>query len=67
MEYGNNIDPLEFTISCIVLIIYIWGKVWLYYKVEQNPNKENKNKKGGETNGQIKKNRKVFKGVGPNR
>ena len=44
MEYGNNIDPLEFTISSIVLILYIWGKVWMYHKVEQNPNKENKNK-----------------------
>ena len=50
MEYGNNPDGIELTISSIVLIIYIWGKVWLYYKVEQNPNKENKK---GVTNGRI--------------
>ena len=44
MEYTNNINPLEFTMSCIVLIGYIVGKVWIHYKVEDNPNKENKSK-----------------------
>jgi hypothetical protein len=34
MEYTNNIDPLEFTMSCIVCIGYIVGKVWMYYKIE---------------------------------
>ena len=42
MEYTNNIDPLEFTMSCIVCIGYIVGKLWMYYKVKDNPNKENK-------------------------
>jgi hypothetical protein len=54
MEYGNNIDPIELTISCIVLIIYIWGKVWMYYRIEDNPNKENKKgviKRGNEWDG----------------
>ena len=46
MEYTNNPDGIELTISCIVFTLYIVGKVWLYYKVEQTPNKENKNKKG---------------------
>lgn len=51
MEYGNNIDPLEFTISCIVLIIYIWGKVWMYYRIEDT----NKTKKPNNTKGVIKR------------
>ena len=41
MEYTNNIDPLEFTMSCIVLIGYIVGKVWMYYKIELNDNETN--------------------------
>ena len=31
MEY-TNIDPLEFTMACIVCIGYIGGKLWMYYK-----------------------------------
>ena len=41
MEYTNTIDPLEFTMSCIVCIGYIWGKVWMYYKIEGTNDKEN--------------------------
>ena len=41
MEYTNTIDPLEFTMSCIVLIGYIVGKVWMYYKIELNDNETN--------------------------
>ena len=41
MEYTNTIDPLEFTMTCIVLIGYIWGKVWMYYKIELNDNETN--------------------------
>ena len=44
MEYTNNIDPLEFTMSCIVLIGYIVGKVWMHYKVEQTNDNETNNK-----------------------
>lgn len=44
MEYTNNIDPLEFTMSCIVLIGYIVGKVWMYYRVEQTNDNETNNK-----------------------
>ena len=41
MEYTNTIDPLEFTMSCIVCIGYIVGKVWMYYKIEETNDKEN--------------------------
>ena len=41
MEYTNTIDPLEFTMSCIVCIGYIVGKVWMYYKIEGTNDKEN--------------------------
>ena len=41
MEYTNTIGPLEFTMSCIVCIGYIVGKVWMYYRVEQTNDKEN--------------------------
>ena len=36
MEYGNNIDPLELGMACIVCIGYIWGKVWMYHKWNEN-------------------------------
>ena len=41
MEYTNTINPLEFTMSCIVCIGYIVGKVWMYYKIEGTNDKEN--------------------------
>ena len=37
MEY-TNIGYWELGMSCIVLIGYIVGKVWIYYKVEDNTN-----------------------------
>ena len=43
MEY-TNIGYWELGMSCIVLIGYIVGKVWIHYKVEDNPNKIKKNK-----------------------
>ena len=42
-----SIDGLEFTMTCIVLIGYISGKVWMYYCIDKDtkkPNKENKSK-----------------------
>ena len=42
MEYTNTIGPLEFTMSCIVLIGYIVGKVWMYYKIDTNDKENNK-------------------------
>ena len=44
MEYTNTIGPLEFTMSCIVLIGYIVGKVWMYYRVEQTNDNETNTK-----------------------
>lgn len=44
MEY-TNINPMELGLACIVLILYIVGKVWIHYKVEDNPTKENKKTK----------------------
>jgi hypothetical protein len=44
MEY-TNIGYWELGMSCIVLIGYIWGKVWIYYKVGDNTNKDNKDNK----------------------
>jgi hypothetical protein len=43
MEY-TNINPLEFTMACIVCIGYIVGKVWMYYKGEQT-NEDETNRK----------------------
>jgi hypothetical protein len=37
MEYTNTIY-WELGMSCIVLIGYIVGKVWIHYKVEDNTN-----------------------------
>lgn len=37
MEY-TNIGYWELGMSCIVLIGYIWGKLWIHYKVEDNTN-----------------------------
>ena len=45
MESMYSIDPFEFTMSCIVCIGYIVGKVWMYYRIENNPNKD-KSKRG---------------------
>ena len=42
----DNTTYWELGMSCIVLIGYIMGKVWIHYKVEDNPNKENKKTKG---------------------
>ena len=46
MEYTNTINPLEFTMSCIVCIGYIMGKVWIHYKVDTNDTPTTKKPKG---------------------
>jgi hypothetical protein len=46
MEYINT-TYWELGMSCIVLIGYIVGKLWIYYKVEDNTNtKDTKKPKG---------------------
>ena len=41
----NNDIIFELGLACIVCIGYIVGKVWIHYKVEDNPTKENKKTK----------------------
>ena len=41
MEYINT-GYWELGMSCIVLIGYIWGKVWIYYKVGDTQTKQTK-------------------------
>ena len=53
MEY-TNIGYWELGMSCIVLIGYIWGKVWIHYKVEDNPNTKD-TKKPNNTKGVIRR------------
>jgi hypothetical protein len=43
MEY-TNITPVELGMTCIVFLMYIVGKVWMYYRIE-NPNIKDTNKK----------------------
>jgi len=46
MEYTNTIY-WELGMSCIVLIGYIVGKLWIHYKIEDNTNtKDTKKTKG---------------------
>ena len=40
--YNTTITPVELGLSCIVLIGYIVGKVWMYYKIDLNDKENNK-------------------------
>jgi hypothetical protein len=52
----DNTTYWELGMSCIVLIGYIVGKVWIHYKVEDNPNtKETKRIKSGRKSRLIKR------------
>jgi hypothetical protein len=39
-----SIDPIELGLACIVCIGYISGKVWMYYRIDREPNKKKPNK-----------------------
>jgi len=42
----DTISPWESAMACIVLIGYISGKVWMYYRIDSKDTKEyNKNKR----------------------
>ena len=43
----DNTTYWELGMSCIVLIGYIVGKVWIHYKVEDNTNTKKPNNKKG--------------------
>ena len=38
----NEINPIDLGIACIVLIGYISGKLWMYYRIEDTPTKKPK-------------------------
>ena len=38
---NNEINPIDLGLACIVLIGYISGKLWMYYRIE-NPTKKTK-------------------------
>ena len=40
MNSSNETHTVELGLMCIVLILYIVGKVWMYYKIEDRGNKE---------------------------
>jgi len=44
MEY-TNINPIELGMSCMVFILYIVGKVWIHYKVEDTNDIQTKKNK----------------------
>jgi hypothetical protein len=44
--YNTNITEVELGMSCIVLIGYIWGKVWIHYKPDTSNTKDTKKSKG---------------------
>ena len=60
MEY-TNIGYWELGMSCIVLIGYIVGKVWIHYKVDTNDT-QTKGNKGVIRTGQINEHKENNKG-----
>ena len=42
----DSIDGMDLGIACIVFSLYIVGKVWMYYRIE-NPENPKKNKSKG--------------------
>jgi hypothetical protein len=43
MEYTNTIDMgWDMTLGLVVLLLYIVGKVWMYYKINDNEGTKNK-------------------------
>jgi hypothetical protein len=42
-----SIEPYELGIACIVFSLYIVGKVWMYYRIEDTPTKKSKRIKSG--------------------
>jgi len=43
--YNTNITEVELGMSCIVLIGYIVGKVWIHYKPDTSNTKDTKDTK----------------------
>ena len=42
----DTISAWELGMTCIVLIGYLSGKLWMYYSIDTNPNKSKRIKSG---------------------
>ena len=42
----DTISPWELGMACIVCIGYISGKLWMYYRIDKEPNKSKRIKSG---------------------
>jgi hypothetical protein len=43
---ADGITPVDLGIACIVLIGYISGKLWMYYRIDSRDTKPKRDKKG---------------------
>jgi len=50
-----SIDGMELGMACIVFTLYIVGKVWMYYRIEDTPTKKPKRIKTGRKSRVIKR------------
>ena len=50
-----SIDGMELGMACIVFSLYIVGKVWMYYRIEDTPTKKPKRIKSGRKSRVIKR------------
>jgi len=50
-----SIDGMELGMACIVFTLYIVGKVWMYYRIEDTPTKKPKRIKSGRKSRVIKR------------
>jgi hypothetical protein len=37
---ADGISPVDLGLACMVLIGYLSGKLWMYYRIDREPNKE---------------------------
>lgn len=51
----DSISSWELGMTCIVLIGYISGKLWMYYRIDKEPNKSKRIKSGRKSRGVIKR------------
>ena len=40
----DGISTVDLGLACIVLIGYLSGKLWMYYRIDREPNKDKKSK-----------------------
>ena len=44
---SNELNPIDLGIACIVLVGYISGKLWMYYRIGSKDTKDTKGPKKG--------------------